>query len=282
MARPPLTGVSDNLFRKQLGAALDYIEGLVGGIVGLTDGDKGDITVSGSGTTWNIDANAVGTTEIADGSVTFGKLAGAAVITSGETVASNDNDTSLPTTAAVIDYANSVGRVLLATKTASASATLDFTEFNNAVYSRYLFILENVKPATDLVTLLLRTSTNAGSSYDAGATDYSYANTLLASNSTLTQSVATGATAINLTFPNDAGNAAGEDGVTGDLWLYHAANGSVKTREAFQGMYDNGSGVLVSIDGKGRRNTTQDTDAVRFLFSSGNIASGTIRMFGFV
>lgn len=171
-------------------------------------------------------------------------------------------------------------RVPLATKTASASATLDFTEFNNATYRGYLFALENVKPATDLVTLLLRTSTNAGSSYDAGATDYSYANTLLASSSTLTQSVATGATAINLTFPNDVGNAAGEDGVTGDLWLYHAANGSVKTREAFQGMYDNGSGVLVSIDGKGRRNTTQDTDAVRFLFSSGNIASGTIRMYG--
>lgn len=45
----------------------------------LTDGDKGDITVSSSGTVWNIDAGAVGTTEIADDAVTAGKLADTAV-----------------------------------------------------------------------------------------------------------------------------------------------------------------------------------------------------------
>jgi len=36
----------------------------VGDVIGLTDGDKGDITVSSSGTVWNIDAATVGTTEL--------------------------------------------------------------------------------------------------------------------------------------------------------------------------------------------------------------------------
>lgn len=42
---------------------------LASSVVGLTDGDKGDITVSGSGTIWNIDADVIGTGEIADGQV---------------------------------------------------------------------------------------------------------------------------------------------------------------------------------------------------------------------
>lgn len=40
----------------------------------IADGDKGDITVSGSGANWQIDPSAVGTAEIADDAVTFAKL----------------------------------------------------------------------------------------------------------------------------------------------------------------------------------------------------------------
>jgi hypothetical protein len=53
----------------------------------LTDGDKGDITVSSSGASWNIDAGAVGTSEIADDAVTADKLADTAVTAGSYTAA---------------------------------------------------------------------------------------------------------------------------------------------------------------------------------------------------
>lgn len=181
-------------------------------------------------------------------------------------------------TAQAIAFQVKGARVLLASKTASGSATLDFTEFNDAVYRDYEFEIEELKPATDGVTMTVRFSSNGGSSYDSGASDYAIAG-IGASNGTPISEGNTANGTIRLSAANAVGNAVGEFGVTGRLRLKFAGDATKQTRARFEGSFENTAGETVVWSSTGRRLVAQDTDAVRFSASSGNM-SGVVRMYG--
>lgn len=191
--------------------------------------------------------------------------------------ATSDKAASAESTKAYVDSRRS--RVLLATKTAASSATLDFTEFNNAAYRRYEFEFENVKPATDSVDFYIRTSTNAGSSYDAGATDYAWGSDGTSAG-TATQGASAGDVAILMSTAVKIGNAAAEYGVSGLVDVSGAPSATVFTEFRWHVTYWNTAGAMVQLSGGGARLAASDVDAARFLFSAGNITSGTIRMYG--
>lgn len=170
--------------------------------------------------------------------------------------------------------------ILLATKTASASASLSFTEFNNAVFSSYRFEFDDILPATNAVGFFVRFSTNGGSSYDAGATDY---NSVMEDYSTAGNAGAAGnLSAIEIVRGSAASNTSGSGGIVGDARLVNAGNGAKRTKIYGLLGYLTSTPQLAVGRFYGHRVALQDTDAVQFLFSSGNIASGTIRMYGIV
>jgi hypothetical protein len=210
----------------------------------------------------------------------FADIDPAAVITDVETLAANKVANALPSAKAVTDYVDPQLRILLADKTVTGApaATMDFTEFNNALYRYYAFQLENVKPTTDAAGLLMRFSTDGGSTYDAGAGNYNW----VAGGQTNTGAIGSSSlsdTSISVTF--GMGNASGERGATGELTLYFAGQ-AVRSKVigllSIEGAADN----TTIMHCTGRRLADQDTTAVRFLMGTGNIAVGSrIRMYGF-
>jgi len=126
----------------------------------------------------------------------------------------------------------------------------------------YIFSLQNVLPATDNVTLYIRTSSDAGVSYDSGASDYA---DLI------------GATEAQITSTAGIGNATGE-GISCDITVFNPG-GTTHTQMLLSGIAFNTTGVGIIQARGGKRNAAADVDAIQFLFSSGNLASGTINVF---
>lgn len=177
------------------------------------------------------------------------------------------------------------GMVLLEEHTASASATLDFTTRNKSGltgatfqsdFDEYVFEFIGILPATNNVSLQGLVSTNGGSSWDTTAV---YARTYQygAANGTTSGGGATGETAMNITG-SQTSTATG------------AMSGSMRCANPLSAAaYKRLSGVLewvhTSVDLIGYQTTcmwksASAINAIRFLMSSGNIASGTIRCYG--
>lgn len=171
------------------------------------------------------------------------------------------------------------GRPVLITDTtiSGSPSSVDFTTGIDGTYDEYWAALSKVLPGTDGASLYVRTSTNAGVSFDAGASDYHFAGNYTVSSSGNNAFISAAATQIQVASTG-GGSAAGR-GTTGVIrfWRPSAA-------EPFQMQWLlswlSTTGNLIVSSGAGMRNTSADVDAIRFLFSSGTMASGRIKLFG--
>ena len=169
--------------------------------------------------------------------------------------------------------------VLLEQHTASSSATLDFTTAITSTYDEYMIEMLNLVPATNAVDLRLEVSTDGGSTWDTTSGHYSWealrSNTSGAVSSGSTSDIAICLSANTLDHvQNDANNG----GVHGSFRLIAPGSAIYKYLFGNVSLYYGSSWVTAFIGG--RYLQTAAVNALRFLFSSGNIASGTIRVYG--
>lgn len=169
--------------------------------------------------------------------------------------------------------------VLLEQHTASSSASLDFTSSITSTYDEYMVEFISVLPATNGTNLLMRFSTNGGSSYDS-APNYRWVG-FRSSNAGSAAAGSEAATSFNLTSNGGPVNGASSGGVVGSLKIYNPLTTTQsKLYQGDVGMNDGtgSSNVRAMISGTYASNTA--VDAFQFLMASGNIAAGTIRVYG--
>ena len=167
---------------------------------------------------------------------------------------------------------------LIATATASSSATIDFTGLAST-YAAYKIVVSVLLPATDGVEFWMRTSTDGGSTYSSTANDYSYVNE--GTGSSVVGGRATTGTAIHLidgAIFATLNNASTDESVW-NIIFYNPADSTTKKKAVWHG-HTSGGITPGMIAGCGMRNADTAVNAIRFMMSSGNISTGLFKLYG--
>jgi hypothetical protein len=168
--------------------------------------------------------------------------------------------------------------IFIDSKVAAASASLDFTTGINSTYDEYVLELVNVVLGTAGQNLLLRTSTDGGSTFDAAASDYFYAGNSWTSAGVSTVLSSAGAGLI-LVASNVTGTAS-HGGVSGSIRFYNPA-GTASFKSFILDIQNGRSATAMDMFRLAAcRAATADIDAVRIIANTGTIASGTVRLYG--
>ena len=175
---------------------------------------------------------------------------------------------------------------LLQTQTASSSASISFTSNIDSTYPIYLFKFINIHPATDGAEFTINFSTDSGSNYNVAKTTTFFVayNAESESSSGLTYidslDIAQGTGVANIFY--NVGNE-NDESASGTLHLFNPSSTTfvkhfMSTFNVYNNSGSNGNSVQVDVAGYG--NTTSAIDGVQFAMSSGNIDSGTIKLYG--
>lgn len=164
---------------------------------------------------------------------------------------------------------------VLATLTASSSAELDFTDTDSTLYAGYYCKIESIRPATDNTSLEWLVSTDGGSNFITTGT---YANVILSADSA-TPASGSSVTSSAPALAQNVGNVAGE-GISGFVVI--TSGGAVAHGTKLNGTvgFITAAGAAKISNPTASNSTATAVDAFRFRIGSGNIASGTIRIYG--
>ena len=220
--------------------------------------------------------------DLTRGSILYGNASGATA-----RLAKGGADTVLPSDGTDISWAaagGGGGLEFISSVDLSSDANYTFTGFDDSKYDNYIFYLAAVTPASDNQYFTIQTSTDGGSNYATSAGDYKYL-TSFAKNTSVTSATGDNLSGSGPFISTSIGTATEEQGgIYGTVMMigphlaqytrinsylsYWSSPGSASSPAAVIGQ----SAVT--------REAAEDVNAIRLLFYSANIASGTITAYG--
>lgn len=174
------------------------------------------------------------------------------------------------------------GLELLTFGSVSAVAQLNIPLTGYTDYRGVLIKLYNFIPATDGVELRTRVSSNGGSSYDSGASDYRWASFVLNDTPAQAAQGSGGAAYGSVAGSNNPVGNASNEGVTVSVEVLGQTDTATKPAIRFDCAFYSSVNRAIRESGTVVRDIAQDTDAIQFYFSSGNITSGGYAVYGYV
>tara|TARA_A100000164_G_scaffold91441_1_gene79074 strand:+ start:861 stop:1445 length:585 start_codon:yes stop_codon:yes gene_type:complete len=172
--------------------------------------------------------------------------------------------------------------VLLSTATASSDASIEFTL--PTAYKQVVFSWYSILPATDDDDFKMNVSSDGGSTWVTKTSSFFAANHTEADDNAVLQyegSDDLAQSTSDQTISRNVGSAS-DEGCAGTMQLYSPSSTTYVKHWTSRSSGYGGGGSPRAWDnfGGGYANTTSSLNKIRFLFSSGNISSGTIKMWG--
>ena len=190
----------------------------------------------------------------------------------------NNNSISAITTAGSITTGK---MVLLQTQTASSSSSVNFTSNIDSTYPIYLFKFINIHPANNS-TLRMNGSIDGGSNYNVSKTGTAveiYNEINDASRGAQYRSDVDIHGTGDFTISTTIGNQNDESG-SGHMYLFKPSDTTFVTHFLSRVQGHHGSDYSIEFSNGGFFNTNSAINAIKFVMSSGNIDSGTIKLYG--
>ena len=169
------------------------------------------------------------------------------------------------------------GLILLEQQTASSSASLDFASWYSSSHDEYLITLMDIVPGTDTDNLHLLVSTDGGSSFLSGGGTYAVVDHAIGSDSS---HIAAGG-AQNPIILTASMESSPTLPVSANIKLFDPGNSSFYTAMYMELVYIASTGVYVLRRSLKYYKATTPVNAFQIIASSGNLASGSVYVYGY-